>query len=175
MRANVHENVIVMLCEVVAATIRHLREQSRSHMLPINLPMLISQSSVLLSLFTTYSLALSPIAFAASTTLWKIQGNSVIDLTTNYSAFSALDGGIKRVDYDNSNGSNGFWGAGNTVVTDFSGTYTHSFGGTITGLSAYDQQSAFIIVSSVPVPAAAWLFGSGFLGMIGIARHNNTV
>ena len=26
-------------------------------------------------------------------------------------------------------------------------------------------------ISSVPVPAATWLFGSGLLGMIGIARH----
>jgi len=26
-------------------------------------------------------------------------------------------------------------------------------------------------VSSVPVPAAAWLFGSGLLGLIGVARR----
>ena len=29
----------------------------------------------------------------------------------------------------------------------------------------------FAEVSAVPVPAAVWLFGSGLLGMIGIARH----
>jgi len=28
-------------------------------------------------------------------------------------------------------------------------------------------------VSTVPVPAAAWLFGSGLLGLIGVARHKN--
>jgi hypothetical protein len=28
-----------------------------------------------------------------------------------------------------------------------------------------------IIVSSVPIPAAIWLFGSGMLGLIGIAKH----
>ena len=28
-----------------------------------------------------------------------------------------------------------------------------------------------ITVSSVPIPAAAWLFGSGFVGLIGIARR----
>ena len=28
-------------------------------------------------------------------------------------------------------------------------------------------------VSTVPVPAAAWLFGSGVIGMVGVARHRN--
>jgi hypothetical protein len=26
-------------------------------------------------------------------------------------------------------------------------------------------------VSAVPVPAAVWLFGSGLLGLIGVAKH----
>ena len=29
------------------------------------------------------------------------------------------------------------------------------------------------VVSAVPVPAAIWLFGSGLLGLVGIARHRN--
>ncbi len=32
---------------------------------------------------------------------------------------------------------------------------------------------ALVRVSSVPVPAAVWLFGSGLLGLIGIARRKN--
>lgn len=32
-----------------------------------------------------------------------------------------------------------------------------------------------ISVSAVPVPAAAWLFGSGLVGLAGIARRNNTL
>ena len=28
-------------------------------------------------------------------------------------------------------------------------------------------------VSAVPVPAAVWLFGSGLLGLIGVARRNS--
>jgi len=32
-----------------------------------------------------------------------------------------------------------------------------------------------IAPSSVPVPAAVWLFGSGLLGLIGVARRNKTV
>lgn len=30
-----------------------------------------------------------------------------------------------------------------------------------------------ITTSAVPIPAAAWLFGSGMLGLIGMARHKN--
>ena len=29
-------------------------------------------------------------------------------------------------------------------------------------------------VSAVPVPAAAWLFGSGLIGLIGVARRKTT-
>jgi hypothetical protein len=29
-------------------------------------------------------------------------------------------------------------------------------------------------VSQVPIPAAAWLFGSGLLGLVGIARRKKT-
>jgi len=30
----------------------------------------------------------------------------------------------------------------------------------------------YATVSNVPVPAAAWLFGSGLMGMAGVARRN---
>ena len=33
---------------------------------------------------------------------------------------------------------------------------------------------AFHAVAAVPVPAAAWLFGSGLLGLIGVARGKRT-
>jgi len=36
------------------------------------------------------------------------------------------------------------------------------------GVSTYSE------VSSVPVPAAAWLFGTGLLGLFGVARRNRT-
>jgi hypothetical protein len=31
-----------------------------------------------------------------------------------------------------------------------------------------------VALTSVPVPAAAWLFGSGLLGLVGIARRKET-
>jgi hypothetical protein len=35
------------------------------------------------------------------------------------------------------------------------------------------QSPVFSIVTTVPVPAAAWLFGSGLLGLVGVARRRN--
>ncbi|MEA2094713.1 MAG: hypothetical protein U9P11_09145 [Pseudomonadota bacterium] len=34
-----------------------------------------------------------------------------------------------------------------------------------------EDQLSIVKLSSVPVPAAAWLFGSGLLGLVGISRH----
>jgi len=40
---------------------------------------------------------------------------------------------------------------------------------------AKEAPMAFIATSAVPIPAAAWLFGSGLLGLIGIARRNKAI
>lgn len=47
-------------------------------------------------------------------------------------------------------------------------TFQHSGTGTYQGAFALDN----IQVSVVPVPAAVWLFGSGLLGLVGVARRN---
>jgi probable HAF family extracellular repeat protein len=36
------------------------------------------------------------------------------------------------------------------------------------------QRHGFIVVNAVPVPAAVWLFGSGLLGLIGMARSKKS-
>jgi hypothetical protein len=36
-----------------------------------------------------------------------------------------------------------------------------------------DMHPVFNITTTVPVPAAAWLFGSGLLGLVGVARRRN--
>ncbi len=39
-----------------------------------------------------------------------------------------------------------------------------------TGAASFSNQ--FVMVSAVPVPAAVWLFGSGLLGLVGVARRS---
>ena len=35
----------------------------------------------------------------------------------------------------------------------------------------YDSTSFTVNVAAIPIPAAAWLFGSGLLGLVGVARR----
>ena len=47
----------------------------------------------------------------------------------------------------------------------------------MTGINVYDagqmtiDDLSWVTTSAVPVPAAAWLFGSGLLGLVGISRR----
>jgi hypothetical protein len=48
------------------------------------------------------------------------------------------------------------------------------FGGTLDAGSSYDNDRfkiASLDITVVPVPAAIWLFGSGLLGLVGVARR----
>jgi hypothetical protein len=56
------------------------------------------------------------------------------------------------------------WVGGTGLMTG-DNIYTVSFTDTIPGASVV------VDVSTVPVPAAAWLFGSGLLGLVGVARR----
>lgn len=42
-------------------------------------------------------------------------------------------------------------------------------------LGYFTPYLATLTITTVPVPAAAWLFGSGLLGLIGVARHKKVV
>lgn len=73
----------------------------------------------------------------------------------------------------------------NTFVplSSFGGTISLSGGGTLTGtlsstgsngvVSKLTSTDVLTPVSSVPVPATAWLFGSGLLGLAGVTRRRS--
>jgi len=49
-----------------------------------------------------------------------------------------------------------------------------SSGSSTTTYTRQEQGSALVRVSAVPVPGAVWLFGTGLLGLIRVARHKKT-
>lgn len=56
--------------------------------------------------------------------------------------------------------------------TSFAGDWTHFSGSNVgSGITV----GGYYLISAVPVPSAAWLFVSGLLGMIGIARRKSSV
>ena len=54
-------------------------------------------------------------------------------------------------------------------INDFGG-----FSLNLIGTNTYDGEFFVNEVSAVPVPAAAWLFGSGLIGLISVARRKKT-
>ena len=58
-------------------------------------------------------------------------------------------------------GAGGVWQNGDLLATDYDGISN----------STVTYGNATITVSAVPVPAAVWLFGSGLIGLVGIARR----
>jgi len=97
--------------------------------------------------------------------LLDLQGDVVFDLgeTIDLDLFTTELG---LGNFFHSSNPENFWDEDNLDI--FAGTSfsAQSFDGTITTLALED-----INVSAVPVPAALWLFGSGLIGLIGIARR----
>lgn len=86
--------------------------------------------------------------------------------------------------YDNWNGTNFFQGTtgngtqlatGTATGTATSGTYTLSWQSLIVGGPFNNQIGTYNVSGTygaqVPVPAAAWLMGSGLIGLVGVARR----
>ena len=80
---------------------------------------------------------------------------------TNHVSFAASTADLANITLIN--GTNGFTLAGDIALTAGSAAF---FGGT----AGQDVGDFSITVSTVPLPAAVWLFGSGLLGVVGYAR-----
>jgi hypothetical protein len=61
------------------------------------------------------------------------------------------------------------------ILLETAGIYTIAVGGADFGFAGPYQYDMNVNVSSVPVPAAVWLFASGLIGLIGRTRRQPTV
>ena len=74
---------------------------------------------------------------------------------------------VSDMQLDNSQNPSDVFFSGTSYITQMDFFYSAELTGSPSDVGA---------VSAVPVPAAAWLFGSGLIGMVGIARRkSNTV
>lgn len=131
---------------------------------------------------------------------WTFFGSTGLDYTTNATNVLSASGNTATVDFSGWtvtwNGiaaipmNSGAWGTnangvaditcnvdcavGDTYVLDYTATVpagdASGFGGVSYQLHLEGSIAAGA-VSAVPVPAAAWLFGSGLLGLVGVARR----
>ncbi len=69
---------------------------------------------------------------------------------------------------DNETGLDGHWGFRMADGDDLSGGFTGGYSGASAG--AWAVRDGDVAVSSVPIPSAVWLFTSGLIGLIGIAK-----
>jgi hypothetical protein len=88
---------------------------------------------------------------------------SCIDFGNNPNACSAL--------YPDSSGTATFISVGGTLTTG-GGTLTSQLS-QVAGIQI--TNSTYVLTPSVPLPAAAWLFSSGMLGLVGLKRRQSTV
>ena len=78
-------------------------------------------------------------------------------------------GGVTAIAFDENDALYAIRTTGDALITIDIDTLTYStiggdIGGDVRGM-------AFVTPSAVPIPSALWLFGSGLLGLVGIARR----
>jgi len=127
--------------------------------------------------FETYSLfdvssdpSILPVGDTGNTSLFDDLADG--DLYGNYNLSSPLDlyinidlSAAAINDINNADALFGIGGAITTLDNDLSRTQS-AFGGTHLG-----DQTRELILTTVPVTPAIWLFGSGLIGLIGLARR----
>lgn len=91
----------------------------------------------------------TPVVNVLSIANWQLNMDTLVDETTT--------GGLWK-----------FTGTG--LLVDLNGTYEDT--AATFALSANQTGSSYSLsIAAVPVPAAVWLFGSGLLGLVGVARR----
>jgi hypothetical protein len=123
----------------------------------------------------------TPPPVASVTGSYTLDGSIVtqFDLTIGSRSYSAADVAIYDSDFHNvlggtSNDSSIGWGTDDFWLQWVPGYPTHftDFAYTVAGVQDYySSYTGSISLAEVPVPAAAWLMGSGLMGLAGLSRR----
>jgi len=125
----------------------------------------------------------SPINIISQTELdftgWSVTWNGIADI--NLGGCGQIDpadnGGFSGCDFDR-DGTDDAVNTGIANITITGDTYVLDYFANVStfdpsgkGNAGYSLHLEGIIIHAVPVPAAVWLFGSGLLGLMGVARY----
>lgn len=131
-----------------------------------------------------YSGDLSVLLFPAGSNTVALTVTETLDGTLSGNTWSAAGTGNWQLNSCNNVGSATLCGYLGTLplnnsMTNVNGSFDVSTGGVITSDVNFTTPATFTMnttdtVSPVPLPATAWLFGSGLLGLVGTARRDRT-
>ncbi|MFC1773855.1 VPLPA-CTERM sorting domain-containing protein [Pseudomonadota bacterium] len=98
-----------------------------------------------------------------------IAGTISMDLSSWFMTWQGnqMNAGTGRNDGITSAFATGTW---NPTTGEYAMTWTSQIIGTLSGTSVWELNGT-AMPSAVPIPAAAWLFGSGLLGLVGMAKR----
>jgi len=96
---------------------------------------------------------------------WRVIWNGIPSITVGSGVWNGNEDGVATITCGIDCGN------GDTYTLDYSATVS---AGNQTGFRSV-QYSLHLegTISSVPVPATVWLFGSGLIGLVGVTRRNN--
>ncbi|MDH5485229.1 MAG: hypothetical protein OEY43_08360, partial [Gammaproteobacteria bacterium] len=97
--------------------------------------------------FLATAIIYSTNTFAAST-IWDYSNGVAYDRTNDWAGFNALQGDIQHIDNGVAGGSFGLWGADSNTLTNYQGSYSHTFDGTIADISGYNYDRAFVTLTN---------------------------
>lgn len=104
------------------------------------------------------------ILFLAAAIFSNLPDVEVVDASPTHVSVFLPDLGNPATAFDHDNN------AATDPLTIFRDYHLHPSGGVLTGSGSY-QLTMWGSTAPVPLPAAAWLFGSGVIGLIGFARR----
>lgn len=118
---------------------------------------------------------------------FNIHSGDDLNVTVSFNLDNMIDPwGQLFFDLGDDGSTDGFWvgdmSSGSVLITipssfmissnwDLNTTGAYNFNIQINNSLAFAASSELVTVSTVPVPAAAWLFGSGLISLIGFGRH----
>ena len=99
---------------------------------------------------------------------WSVTWNGIADIPMGAGAHAGNADGVATL---SCSGGTGNCEAGSTYILEYSATVPLNDPSNFGGVKYVFHAEGTVGAAVIPVPAAVWLFGSGLLGLVGVARR----